>query len=272
MIRRFAVFGLFVLALTSVAPPPAAHASVAKDISYPQCAVRLPPPTRAAFAVIGANDGRAFTTNPCLESQLRWAKTLPGPPAFYANTGDPGPRRAHHWPRGQPWPFPCHAWDPNLPACSFDYGWNAARQSFSAAARAAMRLHHVTLANAVARAANVDWWLDVELTNTWLTLIGRPTGAAQVRDALAVLGEREALRNLGVRRVGVYSTRFQWMVITGHTRLVRGWFAETPVWLAGFASHDTALFGCFAPSFTGGPVIMTQYLGPDGFDSDVACR
>jgi hypothetical protein len=266
MIRRFAVFGLFVLALTIASPPQTAHASIAKDISYPQCGVRLHA-SRAAFAVIGANNGRTFTSNPCLVGQLRWAKTLPGAPAFYANTGNPGPRRAHRWPRG---PFACNGG--NAPGCSFDYGWNAARQSFAAAAGAAMRLHHVTRANANARAANVDWWLDVEITNSWQTLIGRPTRAAQLRDALALLGAREALRNLGVHRIGVYSTRFQWTVIVGRGRLVRQWFGGTPVWLAGFRNHRAALFGCFAPSFTSGPVVMTQYLGPDGIDSDVACR
>jgi hypothetical protein len=135
-----------------------------------------------------------------------------------------------------------------------------------------MRLHHVSSTNAASRVANVDWWLDVEITNTWQTLIGRPTRRAQMRDALALLGARDALLNLGVRRVGVYSTRYQWTTIVGRTALVRHWFAGTPVWLAGFRNHTDALFGCFARSFTGGPVMMTQYLGPDGMDSDVACR
>jgi hypothetical protein len=272
MTHRFAVFVLFVLALTSAAPAQMAGASVAHDISYPQCGHRLPKRAHAAFAVIGANNGRTFTTNPCLVRQLHWAKTLRGAPAFYANTGNPGPRRAHHWPRGQRWPFPCDARGTDSLACSFDYGWNAARQSFAAAAVAAMRLHHVTRADANARAANVDWWLDVEITNSWQTLIGFPMRVARIRDALAVLGEREALRNLGVQRVGVYSTRFQWTTIVGRSRRVRQWFAGTPVWLAGFGNYHAALRGCFARSFTGGPVIMTQYLGGDGFDADVACR
>src|SRR6516165_5887792 len=87
MTHRFAVFVLFVLALTSAAPAQMAGASVAHDISYPQCGHRLPKRAHAAFAVIGANNGRTFTTNPCLVRQLHWAKTLRGAPAFYANTG-----------------------------------------------------------------------------------------------------------------------------------------------------------------------------------------
>jgi hypothetical protein len=51
-----------------------------------------PFPRGAAFGVIGVNGGRAFTRNPCLAAQLRWARrTSAGRPAFYANTGNPGP-------------------------------------------------------------------------------------------------------------------------------------------------------------------------------------
>jgi hypothetical protein len=244
---------------------------VARDISFPQCAGSLPSEKSAHFGVLGTNDGISFTRNPCLVRQLRWAKRLPLPPAFYANTGNPGPWRAKHWPLGQTWPRACAASDPNSIGCSYDYGWNAAWQSYTAAVDAAQRLHHVDRWNARHRAANVEWWLDVETMNSWQTLDGPSTLAAQRRDVATIQGEVEALRSAGVESVGIYSTSYQWKRITGGSRATQGRFAGLPQWLAGYESHTSAVNGCGRNGFTGGPVRMTQYLGRDGFDSNVLC-
>src|SRR5438270_12738670 len=81
---------------------PLAHAAPAgRDVSFPQCGAKLPARDNARFGVLGANGGASFTVNPCLLEQLRWSKRLAEPPAFYANTGNPGPSRAKHWPIGQ---------------------------------------------------------------------------------------------------------------------------------------------------------------------------
>jgi hypothetical protein len=274
MLRRYVALSALVVLFFSALPVIDASSFVqtARDISYPQCFARLPRARASWYAVIGANDGRAFTSNPCLVGQLRWAKSLGGAPAFYANTGNPGPKRAHHWPIGARTPFPCAARHPNSLACSFDYGWNAARQSFAAAATAARHLHHVSQTDAEARAANVDWWLDVETTNSWQTLIGRPTRKARNNDTMALVGEVDALKSVGVRNVGVYSTRYQWRRITGATPITRWFLGGMRAWVAGYSNRFTAWFGCFRRSFTGGPVVLTQYLGADGIDSNVACR
>jgi hypothetical protein len=221
--------------------------------------------------VLGANGGRAFSANRCLVQELRWAKKLDGAPAFYANTGNPGPMRSKHWPVGQWAPFRCSGAKPNSLACSFDYGWDAARNSFTIAAHAAQRLHHVSAADAYARVANVDWWLDVETMNTWQTLLPGDRRASELRDTIALAGSYAALRSAGVRQVGIYSTRFQWKVITGGPAVAGDYFRSVPVWLAGFRSHAHAIAGCEIESFTGGSVLLTQYLGEDGFDTDVSC-
>jgi hypothetical protein len=225
------------------------------------------------FGVIGVNGGSSFTKNPCLAEQLGWAKSLPDPPAFYMNTGNPGPAYSTHWPIGQWGPQPCPAGSPNAIGCSFDYGWNAAKDAFSKAMDGAQALHHYDRATAHERVANVRWWLDVEILNSWQTLEHGygPKRASQARDANALLGSIRALWDSGVQHVGIYSTRYQWHVIAGPYSVTRGWFASNAAWLAGFDDYPLAVAGCSRPSFTGGPVLMTQYLAPDGFDGNVWC-
>jgi hypothetical protein len=244
---------------------------VARDVSFPQCPGSLPREASGDFGVLGTNNGISFTRNPCLVRQLAWAKRLPRPPAFYANTGNPGPWRARHWPFGQTSPRLCSQSDPNSIGCSYDYGWNAAWQSYTVATDAAQRLHRVSRVNARYRAANVEWWLDIETMNSWQALDEEPTLAAQRRDVATIEGEVDALRAAGVESVGIYSTAFQWKQITGGSRVTQGRFRGLPQWLAGYESHASAVVGCDHDGFTGGPVRMTQYLGRDGFDSDVLC-
>ena len=245
--------------------------TIGRDVSFPQCGSPLP--LVADFGVIGVNDGTVFTRNPCLASELGWAKHLDGPPSFYANTGNPGPAYAPHWPIGQQWPFACRASNPNGVGCSFDYGWNAGIDAFNTAMDGAQALHHYDRSTAHQRVANVDWWLDVEILNSWQTLEGvyGLTPASGLRDALALAGEMLALRWQGVDQVGIYSTTFQWTAITGGRHVIHGWFESVPVWFAGFESRDHAASGCSLPSFTNGPVVMTQYLGSDQLDNDVRC-
>ena len=245
--------------------------SIARDIGFPQCWMGLPGAASGVSGVLGTNDGRSFTTNPCLEAELAWAKRLPAAPAFYANTGNPGPARAKHWPLGRTTPRVCSSSSPNSRGCAYDYGWTAAMQSYSVAVDAAQRLHHVSRANAQRRAANVDWWLDVETMNSWQSSDGAVTAAGQLRDAETLRGEIDALHAVGIAKVGVYSTPYQWQTIVGTSGSIHAWFAGVPQWLAGYASFSGASEGCDAHGFTGGTVRMTQYLGRDGFDSDVVC-
>jgi len=256
---------------TRVAPTGGSTAPVARDVSFPQCGGALPRQAGAVSGVLGANNGTSFSRNPCLVSELRWAKRLEAAPAFYANTGNPGATRAKHWPVGQTTPKVCAATDPNSLGCSYDYGWNAGRQSFTTATDAAQKLHRVGRAEARQRVANVDWWLDVEMMNSWQAIDGPATRAASQRDVATLAGEAAALRDLGVAEVGIYSTPYQWKAITGGSTITQGRFADAPQWLAGYDSKASAVAGCAHRGFTGGPVRMTQYLGHDGFDADVVC-
>ena len=181
----------------------AGDSAVARDVSFPQCSGSLPLQASADSGVLGTNDGISFTRNPCLVRQLAWAKSLRLPPAFYANTGNPGPQRARHWPIGQSSPRVCAASDPNSIGCSYDYGWNAAWHSYTVATDAAQQLHHVDRVNARHRAANVEWWLDVETMNSWQALDDQPSIAAQRLDVATIEGEVDALR-AAQRRVGGY--------------------------------------------------------------------
>jgi hypothetical protein len=251
--------------------PDTEGALIARDVSFPQCGAPLPHLDNGYAGILGTNNGISFSRNPCLVAQLRWAKELAGPPAFYVNTGNPGPARARSWPIGQSSPQTCSASNPDSLGCAYDYGWNAAWDSYSVAVDAAQRLHHVDRANARSRAANVAWWLDVETMNSWRTLDDGVSSHAQRSDVSAIAGEIDALRVIGVESVGIYSTRFQWSQITGGNRVTQGRFAGIPVWLAGYGSKTDAMNGCSDSSFTGGPVEMTQYLGSDGFDADVVC-
>ncbi len=270
--RLGAVAAIVSLTVAGLAVPAAATGDiVARDVSFPQCGQSLPRASSASFGILGTNNGMALTRNPCLTGQLAWAKSLRLPPAFYANTGNPGPQRAARWPIGQTTPKVCRASDPNSLGCSYDYGWIAGWQSLSTAADAAQQLHHVDRQNARRRAANVDWWLDVETMNSWQALDGPSTRAAQERDVATIAGQVAALRVAGVARVGIYSTAFQWDQITGGSSVTRSQFAGARQWLAGFDSKAAAAAGCAPRGFTGGPVVMTQYLGSDGYDADVVC-
>ena len=91
------------------------------------------------------------------------------------------------------------------------------------------QLHDVSYKNALHRAANVDWWLDVEILNSWQTLDDHPAPGAAERDTMTLVGAVRALWTVGVERVGIYSTRYQWNLITGGPAVTHDWFAKSGV-------------------------------------------
>ncbi len=235
-------------------PPPV---PIGYDVSYPQCGGRLP--TNVAFAVIGVNGGRVYSANPCLgdgdlRSQLAWA----GPDAqLYANTGNPGPELSSFWPIGQTSPRVCSADDPDTPDCAYDYGWNAAADSYATAVAAYVSLGWADDEAERTPAAN-RWWLDVETANSW-----RDDPELNV----AVLeGAVDYLESMGVAGVGFYSAPKMWSGITGDTDV----FADHPSWVAGAVDLEGAVRRCEGDGFTGGGVEMTQYFH-DGFDANHVC-
>jgi hypothetical protein len=273
------------LALFGVAVAAPAEAKGAKqsastpsgyDVGYPQCGRSLP--TNATFGIVGVNNGIVFSANPCLgtgngPSELAWAQQAGNhAPAFYANTGNPGPAYSSHWPTGQTTPQVCAASQPNSTSCSYDYGWNAAKDSFATAVRAETQVNAMTTADATGAAAAATWWLDVETSNSWQTLESAygPTLASKQNDTSALAGAVAALQSSGVARVGFYSTSYQWGVITGGSAVTGSQFASNPNWLAGYTSQTSASRGCTSPGFTGGRVELTQWVA-NSLDHDWRC-
>ncbi len=246
-------------AVAEVAPAQAAFSARDRgfDVSFPQCGTTLP--RSAAFGVVGVDGGRPFDPNPCLAEQIAWADAV-GRPAYYMNTANPGPRLSSYWPLGQRTPRVCSRAEPDSAACAFDYGVNAAKDSF-ARARAAAR------AAGAPDVRRSTWWLDVETLNTWESLEYGERPKYLRNDTAVLKGMTRALQRRGVRTVGVYSTTYQWDRITGGASLRRA-----PVWYAGVGSAAQARRRCSpAHSFTGGRVRMAQFLARNGLDGDLRC-
>jgi hypothetical protein len=237
--------------------------SLGVDVSFPQCGATLPTPV--GFGVVGVNNGRPFTANPCLAVELAWAQTtVTASPAFYANTADPGPLNNPSWPTSQETPQAC-AGDDSI-ACSYDWGWNAAQNSFQNAVAAETQLGVSSPSTA---AAAVPWWLDVETANSWESLRtgATATSAQRANDLAVVQGEVASFASLGVSAVGIYSTSYQWSTIVGSSGTS---LAANNVWLPGYATLTQAQAACTATSFSGGRVAMIQYPS-NGLDGDYVC-
>ncbi|HEY7331353.1 MAG TPA: hypothetical protein VH859_00160 [Candidatus Limnocylindria bacterium] len=231
------------------------------DVSYPQCGRDLP--EAFAFAIVGVNGGLVYAPNPCLgapddedgdTSQLAWAG---GTVQFYANTGNPGPRLSRYWPLGQRSPRVCSDRDPDTASCAYNYGWNAAADSYANAVAAYVSLG-LAEADATRTPAGTTWWLDVETANSW---------RADARLNVAALqGAVDYLHSVDVAGIGFYSAPRMWQRITGGTDA----FADYPSWVAGASSLEGARAACRGEGLTGGPVVMAQYVS-SGLDTNVLC-
>ena len=235
--------------------------TVGDDISYPQCGG--PFPTNAAFGIVGVNKGIVFSPNPCLGAgdgapELTWAGGVNA--QLYANTANPGPALSSHWPNGQTSPRQCNtATSPGSDTadCAYDYGWNAAADSYGTAVRAYISLSLASQGATRTPAANV-WWLDVETANSWRTDVTLNVAALQ--------GAVAYLQSVGPAGIGFYSTPYQWNQITGGTTA----FASYPSWVAGARTARQATGNCGGSGFTGGGVALAQFLAK-GFDADLRC-
>lgn len=245
------VLGTGEAAAASAGAPVAAAAGVPRgyDISYPQCGAAYP--ARPAFGIVGVNKGLAFSANPCLASEITWAGGTRA--QLYANTGNPGPALSSHWPKGQTSPRVCDATNPDTADCAYDYGWNAAADSYvdATAAWTALRL--------AGSPASSGWWLDVETSNSWRSDVSLNVAALQ--------GAVASLQARGVSSLGFYSTTVQWGQITGASTA----FSAYPSWGAGSPNARIAKSRCVStPGFTGGRLALVQYPYA-GFDADLAC-
>ncbi|MGY1703196.1 S-layer homology domain-containing protein [Geodermatophilus sp. SYSU D00697] len=223
------------------------------DVSHPQCG--RPLPTGQAFGIVGVNAGTATTTNPCLATQLAWARGSVGGTGqprvqLYVNTANPGGLDTPTWPRSGTNRYgTCTG--ANSTACAYQYGRDRARED-------------VTV-RGVSRPQDFVWWLDVELENTWDL-----TAAGAARNVAVLEGMVEQLRSVGVAGVGLYSTAYQWTTIVRSSVPANSPLNGLPSWLAGARTVAGARAACQLPPLTrGGRVAMAQYI--DGFDRNHSC-
>jgi len=247
-----AVLGALMLAGGPTVAGASTTTAVGYDISYPQCPSNFP--ASPAFGIVGVNNGIVFGANPCLGAEYNWARgsssASQAKVQFYANTGNPGPVVSRHWPTGQTAPRYCDgSWSDG---CSYDYGWNAARDSFADA-----------VGPAGGTAASAPWWLDVESANSWSTV--RSSNINTLQGAVAYLTTSVSGGGAGVRTLGFYSNSYSWSAIVGSTSTFNGYAS----WVPGATTRSQAKANCSA-TITGGRVKYAQYRA-GGFDADRVC-
>jgi hypothetical protein len=218
------------------------------DISWPECGG--PYPVRPfTVAIVGANDGRAFTANPCLTSEARWA----GPDLqLYLNINSPtssaGP--AADGPAGR-----CA---PQNDAClAYNFGYNDATETVAAAVSKQVRAR--------------TWWIDVETVGPCVSQF--PTagdGYWSCNHSLNAWTIQGAIDGLLAAHevVGVYSTGYQWGVITG------GYRPRAPslaTWVPGADPTNPNAYCGSSLSFAGGTTWLVQLWADYAFDHDLAC-
>jgi hypothetical protein len=246
--------------LSSLVSGAAAGSTVGYDISYPQCNSSFP--STPAFGIVGVNDGKPFSASPCVgtgdgPSQLQWAGMNA---QLYANTADPGPALSTHWPNGQTSPQQCNtASNPgsDTAECAYDYGWNAATDSYQDAVSAYISLGWAPAGSTRTPVSNA-WWLDVESANSWTSNTTFNVDELQ--------GEVDYLKSAGAASVGFYATSSDWQSITGGSSS----FAAYKSWVPGASTLSQAQANCAGGGITGGGVVLTQYPS-GGFDADYQC-
>ena len=289
-LRRGLVVALTTLGLTLTFSVPAAVAAprssgtrtpVGNDVSWPQCNKTLP--TGQAFGIVGVNDGLANNTNPCLGSQLTWAGASVGGTAqpraaLYANTGNPsGVAGIAWWPTSNTF---YHSTDGSYADTNVNTGFDQVTVPVPASYGGCSSTNDAGCAYVYGYAKAYDdvnhrgvptldpsgqpwrWWLDVETTNSWETT-----------NLTANLADLEAMayyfRNVHGAAVGIYSTSYQWHVITGTPQNTT--LATLPNWIPGARTLRGAQGNCGASAFTpGSRVILTQYAASQ-LDYDYSC-
>ena len=240
-----AAIGLIVLQVeASAAFNPYNSGTAGYDYSYPQCGVAAP---KASFGVVGTNAGYPFTYyNSCLAAEYA-AATTTGNAAVYINTG----------------------YDPTYTAIDGRHTTQGCANrsgavSGTAAQQAAWAVgcseaeRDTAYASSQSVSAPTAWWLDVEIANSW-------SSSDLSLNRYTIQGIVETLRSATAAPIGVYSTSYQWSVITG------GYQAPVDAnWVAtGQSTLKRAKSRCASAGFTGARVWLVQYVAT--YDHDYAC-
>lgn len=225
------------------------------DLSWPNCpkgmGVRgrrtqgLPlPRDKAQFWVIGLTNGRAFTANPCLSEHIAAARARGVLTAGYTMLSFPN--RAERAAHGASGPFGTLT--------------RADRLANVGYAQAAFALDVMAAADLPAPFV----WIDVEHRAE------RPWSRKRARNRALLQGALRAAQDRGVGS-GIYTYAGAWQSIMGRLRL------DVPLWAPGhsharsFAARRRQTWdSCSRAGFTGGPLVMTQWVWRDR-DHDITC-
>ena len=251
LVAAVALAALLLGLAPATAPPAVAAPLFGNDVSWPQCPVSqggfgLPmPPTSAEFVIVGLTRGLPFTENPCLASQVQWARTNGVPTHAYTIPAFPTSAQLTAYGSAGPW----------TPTT------RAGRLSNAGYAEARFAL--ATLAEVGLDPPVV--WVDVEPrpAQPWPSA----TTSQRRENRYVIDGVLRGLRDAGVA-YGLYSYQAGWDSITGSWRL-----PGVPVWAtAGRLDYpDEALDRCRQPSFSGGRVYLSQWYD-DTRDYDRTCE
>jgi hypothetical protein len=200
------------------------------DLSYPQCKQGDRPLAGARFSIVGLNNGRAYTTNPCFERQ--WAKAL-RPRSIYVNSG-------YYPPNLLRTTTACRiAAQRRLPSAD-----TAHRDAYAIGCGEAE--HALAVADHAGGQGAAMWWIDVEASNSW-----DENDIELNRNSL--LGQLERLDRAGVA-IGLYSSFRDWTEVMG------GW---QPPWVrANWLPARSVAQTCAGPGFSGVPVWLVQEPDP----------
>ena len=222
---------------------------VGADLSWPNCPKGLGMPQRPAlglpfprpsarFVVIGLTNGPAFHANPCLVSQVAFARERGLRASAYAVVTYPTKRQLRRYgaaPAGAP------AGRTRL----WNTGWAQAKANLGLMAAAGLDSPAV--------------WVDVEPVTK-----PSPWSNHLERNRQVVEGAVAAYRDAGMV-VGLYSVRSLWEKVVGNAQY------GLPEWRsAGPQNRAAALAMCRSGSFNGGPAVIAQWWD-DRRDHDVLC-
>ena len=232
------------------AKPRPARQVFGADASWPQCPKGMgipekrtegrPMPTEAAeFVVLGLTNGPSFVANPCLKSQVQWAKERHLMVAAYSIVSFPDRRTLTDL--GDQGPFPGE----NRIGALRNVGYQAALYNIATMRHAGLQTPVVWID--VEPVVHFDWSPDLQA------------------NAAVVEGIARGYQDGGYR-IGFYSIASLWSRVVGDLR------SGAPEWRpAGERGLDEALSRCGKDwSFQGGPAILGQWV-EDGRDRDVTC-
>lgn len=225
------------------------------DLSWPNCPKGMGVPGRrtqglplpwntAQYWIVGLTNGRAFTRNPCLSWHLRAAAQRAVLASAYTMLSYPNKaERAIHGASG--------------PFGTATYADRIANVGY---AQAAFALDTMSAAGF----ASPFVWIDVEprAERRWSKNV--VNNQALIRGAVQAVTDR----GLGA---GVYTYALAWARLTGGLQL------DLPLWAPGHSRAKTfkakraqTLASCARVSFTGGPLVLTQWVSGTR-DHDITC-